>query len=73
METTTTGRRATLAMRCHDYLMHTHPVVGEHRVLQGGHDNMGFTAAGDHGKVQDSTLQRSRCQHARTVVNVVLL
>ena len=57
----------------HDYLMHTHPVVGELRVLQGGHDNMGFAVAGDHGTVQDSTLQRTRCQHALFVVYVVLL
>ena len=57
----------------HDYPMHTHPIVGEHRVLQGGHDNMGFAVAGDHGTVQDSTLQRTRCQHARIIVYVVLL
>ena len=67
----TTGRRATPAMRCPRLL--THPIVGEHRVLQGGHDNMGFAVAGNHGKVQDSTLQRTRCQHARIMVNVVLL
>ena len=61
--------------RCvvHDCPMHTHPIVGEHRVLQGGHDNTGFAVAGDHGKVQDSTLQRTRCQHARIMVYVVLL
>ena len=40
---------------------------------QGRHDNMGFAVAGDHGKVQDSTLQRTRCQHARIMVYVVLL
>ena len=73
METTTTGRRATPAMRCPRLPMHTHPIVREHRVLQGGHDNMGFAVAGDHGKVQDSTLQRARCQLARIMVYVVLL
>ena len=57
----------------HDYPMHTRPIVGEHRVLQGGHDHTGFAVAGDHGKVQDSTLQRTRCQHARIMVYVVLL
>ena len=55
------------------YPVHPHPIVGEHRVLQGGHDNMGFAVAGDHGKVEDSTLQRTRCQHARIMVHVVLL
>ena len=61
--------------RCvvHDYPMHTHRIVGEHRVLQGGHDNTGFAVAGDHGKVRDSTLQRVRCQHTRIMVYVVLM
>ena len=57
----------------HDFPMHTHPIVGEHRVIEGGHDNMGFAVAGDHGKVQDCTLQRAHCQHARIMVHVVLL
>ena len=29
---------------------------------------MTFNVTGDHGKVQDSPLQRTRCQHARIVV-----
>ena len=57
----------------HDYQIHTHPIVGEYRVLQGGHDNWGFAVAGHHGKVQDSTVQRTRRQHARIVVHAVLL
>ena len=34
---------------------------------------LGFAVTGDHGKVQDSPLQRTRCQHARIMVHVVLL
>ena len=33
----------------------------------------GLLSLGDQGKVQDSTLQRVRCQHARIKVYVVLL
>ena len=52
--------------------MHTHPIVGEYRVLEGGHDNVGFASARHHDKVQDSTLATYALKaHSspRTIVN----